>query len=69
MLTEIIMIIVGLVLGLIVIYATAPPPKIVTLYPTLDNIANTTYIDEQGQCYRYYAQQVECVNKSKNNLY
>ena len=57
---EIFYIILGLALGFFIIYLTSSPPKIVLKYPTIENITNTTYIDENGQCYKYYAQEVPC---------
>ncbi|MEM0354039.1 MAG: hypothetical protein QXW79_00520 [Thermoplasmata archaeon] len=53
-------IILGLALGIFVIYTTTPPPKIIIKYPTIDNIHSTTYIDDRGQCYKYYAEEVPC---------
>lgn len=57
---EIFYILLGLALGFFIIYATTPPPKIVLKYPTLDNIQDTTYIDDNGQCYKYYAEEISC---------
>lgn len=63
---EIFYIILGLFLGFFIIYITAPPPKIILKYPTIENIQNTTYVDESGQCYRYYAIEVSCPNGSQH---
>ena len=60
---EIFFIIVGLFIGFFIIYITTPPPKIILKYPTIENIQNTTYIDEKGQCYKYYAKEIPCLNK------
>lgn len=57
---EILFIIIGFLAGLFVINMITPPPKIVIKYPTIDNIENTTYVDEKGQCYRYYATEIKC---------
>lgn len=62
---EIFYILLGLFLGFMVIYITSPPPKIILKYPTIENIANTTYIDENSQCYKYYAQEVPCANNAQ----
>ncbi len=68
---EIFYIFLGLFLGFFIVYITAPKPKIVLKYPTLDNIQNTTYIDENGLCYKYYAREIPCPTeyqtKTKNN--
>ena len=60
---EIFYIILGLAIGFFVIYLTAPAPKIILKYPTIDNIADTTFIDENSQCYKYYAKEVPCPRK------
>lgn len=57
---EIFYILLGLFLGFFIIYITTPSPKVILKYPTIENIQNTTYVDENGQCYRYYAQEVPC---------
>ena len=51
---------VGLCVGFFVVYITSPAPKVVIKYPTLENIKDTTYIDEKGQCYKYYSQEIKC---------
>ncbi len=56
----IILVIIGLIIGFSTIYFTASKSKIIVKYPTLDNIKDTTYIDENGQCYKYYAKEVAC---------
>lgn len=57
---ELLFIIIGFLLGLFIIHLTTPPPKIVIKYPTIDNIEHTTYVDENGQCYRYIAKEIKC---------
>ena len=57
---EILFIIIGFLIGLFIIYMTTPLPRIVVKYPTIDNIENTTYVDERGQCYRYFAEEIKC---------
>ncbi len=53
-------ILIGLFIGIMVVYATSPVPGIVMKYPTLDTINTTTYVDNVGQCYKYYAEEVKC---------
>lgn len=60
---EIFYIILGLALGLFIIYVTSEPPKVVLKYPTIENIQNTTYVDDKGQCYKYYAIEIDCNKK------
>lgn len=57
---NILYIFIGLCFGFFVVYVTSPPPKIVIKYPTLENIKDTTYVDENGQCYKYYSKGVKC---------
>jgi len=57
---EIFYIFLGLFIGFFIIYVITPPPKIVLKYPTLENIQNTTYVDENDQCYKYYAKEKPC---------
>lgn len=64
---EIFFIILGLFLGFFITYITAPAPKIVIKYPTIENIQSTTYVDENGQCYKYYAREVPCRTSDKIN--
>ena len=56
-------IILGLMIGFLIIYITSPSSKIIVKYPTIENIHNTTYIDEKGQCYKYYAKEISCSGK------
>ena len=57
---EIFYIVLGLFLGFFLIYITSPPPHVILKYPTIDNIRNTTYIDENGLCYNYHATETPC---------
>lgn len=57
---EIFYIALGLFIGFFIVYVTTPPPKIILKYPTIDNIQNTTYIDENDMCYKYFASEVPC---------
>lgn len=52
----------GLLLGFLIVYFTSPKPKVIVKYPTIDNIGNTTYVDEKGNCYKYYAKEITCPN-------
>jgi len=48
-------IIIGIIIGYVIIKITSSPPKIIMKYPTLENINDTVYVDDNGQCYKYYA--------------
>lgn len=63
---EIFYIILGLFLGFLIVYITAPSPRIVLKKPSINTINNTTYIDEKGQCYKYFPVEVECQTLKKS---
>lgn len=50
----------GLCIGFFLVYITSPAPKVILKYPTIDNIQNTTFVDEGGKCYKYFAIEVSC---------
>ena len=50
-------------IGLFLVYITAPTPNIIFKYPTLNNINDTTYIDENNKCYRYVPKPIPCEKK------
>ena len=64
---EILYVLIGLIIGIFIVYITTSNPKIILKYPTLDNYRNTTYVDENGQCYKYDAISIDCKNK-KNQV-
>ena len=45
-----------------IIYISSSPSSIVVKHPNLDNIKNTTYIDDNNVCYRYKKVKVSCNN-------
>lgn len=57
---EILYIILGLLLGFFIVFISSPRPTMITKYPTIDNIQKTRYVDENGTCYKYMAQEVSC---------
>jgi hypothetical protein len=57
---EIFYLLFGLAVGFFIIYVMSPPPKVVLKYPNLANISDTTYVDENGICYKYFATEVPC---------
>ena len=61
---DILFLLIGLFVGFFLVYVTSPAPKIILKYPTLDNINSTTYVDEAGKCYRYYAKETSCKNST-----
>ena len=53
---------ISLCFGLFMVYVTAPKPQVILKYPTLDNINDMTYIDDENKCYKYVARPIECDN-------
>jgi hypothetical protein len=51
---------IGIGLGMFILFIITPPAKIMMKYPTLENIKNTTYVDDNGTCYRYEIEETEC---------
>lgn len=49
-------VLVGFIIGIVLVNSIQGPPKTIYIYPTLENIDKTTYIDDNGVCYRYYAE-------------
>ncbi len=50
---DIFFVIMGLFIGFMVVYIISPPPKVIIKYPTLNNLNNTTYIDDNNIPYHY----------------
>jgi len=51
---------IALCVGLLYTYISAPIPKIVIKYPTPFNAGKITYADQNGVCYKYSIQEVQC---------
>ena len=52
--------ILSLFIGIMILYAIHPEPKIIVRYPTIDNVSKNLYKDDQGTCYSYEKKEVEC---------
>lgn len=50
----------ALFIGFLYVYMTAPKPKIVIKYPTLENAGKITYVDDNNVCYRYQKTEIPC---------
>ena len=57
---QIIYVIIGLLLGFLIMYLTTSPPKIILKYPTLETLQNMTFVDQNNQCFKYYATEISC---------
>jgi len=50
----------ALAVGLLYVYLTTPPPRIVIKHPTPYNAGKITYVDDARVCYKYRMKQVPC---------
>lgn len=57
---DIFYVILGIFIGVFAVYVMSPVPRVIFKYPTLENITNTTYVDDQNFCYKYYAKEIPC---------
>lgn len=57
---------ISLAIGLLFVYLTEPPHKIVYVYPTPENVNDIEYRDKADNCFEYKMKNVECPSdKSK----
>ena len=58
---------ISLFFGFLMVYITAPEPKIVFKHPNPDNIDRNIYNDneDEGVCYKYEVDEVKCPNNKK----
>ena len=57
--------IVSLSIGIFIAYITTPPPHVVYVYPTPENIDNIQYKDEGGTCFGFTTNERECPKNNK----
>tara|TARA_R110002072_G_scaffold76776_2_gene179799 strand:- start:13050 stop:13283 length:234 start_codon:yes stop_codon:yes gene_type:complete len=61
--------IISFLIGLIFVYLSDKPGKVIHVYPTPDNIHRFEYIDKADNCFEYHAHEVQCPNDiNKINL-
>ena len=53
---------IGLSLGLVFVYLSAPTHNVVMVYPTPDNVNKVQYKDKAGTCFRFDPIDSECPN-------
>ena len=58
---------VALGLGIFLVYIVNPKPKIVYKYPTPENAAKITYVDDEGVCYKYNHEEVSSPQQIENH--
>ena len=57
---DILAFIIGVSIGIFVLYIYKPPPNIIIKHPTPENVDNTIYRNKDGGCYKYKAKEVPC---------
>ena len=56
----------SLAIGIFLVYITAPPLKVIYVYPTPDNIDKIQYKDYTDSCFTFTPQTVKCpLNKKE----
>jgi hypothetical protein len=51
---------VSLAIGVLFVYLSNPPPTVVYVYPTPDNVGNFEYKDKADNCFQYSSVEVKC---------
>ena len=54
--------IISLSIGLLFVYLSTPPPTVIYVYPTPDNIDKVEYKDKADNCYQFKSTEVSCMN-------
>jgi hypothetical protein len=57
---ELLPFLIGLAVGLFIVYILKPSAVVVVRYPNLDNADKTVYRDRNGTCFKYDVKQVNC---------
>ena len=52
--------IIGVSIGIFILYIYKPAPVVIIRHPTPDNVNNTIYHNKDGSCYKYKANEVDC---------
>jgi len=50
----------SLSIGLLFAYLSTPPPTIIHVYPTPDNVNEMEYIDKANNCFKFDSKEVKC---------
>ena len=53
---------ISLSIGLLFVYLSTPPPTVIYVYPTPENINKVEYKDKADNCYQFKSTEVSCVN-------
>ena len=57
--------IISLSIGLLFVYLSTPPPTVIYVYPTPENINKVEYKDKADNCYQFKSTEVSCVNSDE----
>lgn len=53
-------------IGLLYSYITLPPKKIIIKHPTPENAGKVVYHDEDDNCFKYKAEEIQCPTDDNN---
>lgn len=57
----------GLMIGLFIVYILKPAPYVITKYPNLENTESVVYKDRAGTCFKYEVKTIDC-DKAEERL-
>ena len=57
----------GLMVGLFIVYILKPSPLVITKYPNLENTESVIYKDRNGTCFKYETRTIDC-DKAEDRL-
>lgn len=57
---DILAFIIGISIGIFILYIYKPYPNIIIKHPTPENVNNIIYNNKDGSCYKYTANEVPC---------
>lgn len=52
--------ILGFAVGILYIYTTYTPPRVIWHHPSPENAGRVVYQDKENHCYRYLTEEVKC---------
>ena len=55
----------SLAVGVLFVYLSTPPPTIIYVYPTPDNINDVEYRDKADSCFQFVSEEVPYTETSK----
>jgi hypothetical protein len=51
---------ISLAIGLFYVYLSTPPPTVIYVYPTPENVNTVLYKDKVNNCYKFNHKEVKC---------